>query len=89
MNAVIPHSIEDLSRGIGLYVIARCHHYNPDRRDEDTNEISLWSAKDIQDLGNGEVANTADYAAQDPNSGCERVLCKGGRDIGKKGSCST
>ena len=86
MYAVVPNRVEDLGGSVGLDVIARSHHNKPDGSEENTEEISLRPAKNIQDLGEGEIGDTADNTAQNADGGRERVLREGRGDIGSKSS---
>ncbi len=76
-----------MSGSIGLDIIARSHHDKPSRSEENAGKKSLGPAKNIQDLGEGEIGDTADDTAQDADGRCERVLREGRGDIGGKGSC--
>ena len=71
--------------GVGLDSIARGHHDEPERGDGNAEQIPVGPAKDIQDLGQGEIGDSADHTAQDADGGRERVLCEGGSDIGGQG----
>lgn len=86
MDPVVPHRVKDLSGRVGLDIVARGHHDEPNGGEKHAEKISLGSAKDIKDLCKGQVGDTADDAAQNGDGRCERVLREGGGDIGIQGS---
>lgn len=69
---------------IGVDVIAGSHHHQPGRSIEDAEKISL----DIQDLGEGEIGNTANNTAQEVDGRREKMLHEYRGDIGGKSSGS-
>ena len=86
MEAVVPNRVEDLGGSVGLEIIARSHHDEPNGSEPNAEKISLEPAKNIQDLSEGEIGDTADNTAQNADRRRERMLRENRGDIGSKGS---
>ncbi|KAK1252049.1 hypothetical protein MKX08_003236 [Trichoderma sp. CBMAI-0020] len=57
------------------------HHDEANGYDEQRQAIALRPAKDVEDLGHGQVAHAADDAAEDAHRWGQRMIAEGRRDV--------
>ena len=87
LQSIVPNRVKNLRSRICLDAVARRHHDQPQRGEDDAEEIALRPAEDVEDLGEREVGNAADDAAQEADGRRERVLREGGGDVGRQRGC--
>ncbi|TFA97559.1 hypothetical protein CCMA1212_010690 [Trichoderma ghanense] len=84
VQAIVSDPVKDLSSGVRLDVFASSHHDQAQSGEDDGKQVTLRTAKDVQNFGKRQLKDTTNDAAHDADGRRQGVLLEGGGDPGRE-----